>query len=101
MDGRRPYIRISGNKSREIKWWSFQIHISGVKEPTETTDTGLKKYQINALMVMLFCIKHSKYNNTFPQKYIEQVIKTNIIPERCNLLIKIFRDFKRGIIKLP
>ena len=48
MDGRKPYIRISGNKSREIKWWSFQIHISGVKEPTETTDTGLKKYQINA-----------------------------------------------------
>ena len=45
--------------------------------------------------------KTFKYNNTFPQKYIEQVIKTNIIPERCNLLIKIFRDFKRGIIKLP
>lgn len=49
MDGRRPYIQILGNKLREIKWWSFQIHISGVKEPTETTDTGLKKYQINAL----------------------------------------------------
>ena len=49
MDGRRPYIQILGNKSREIKWWSFQIPISGVKEPTETIDTGLKKYQINAL----------------------------------------------------
>ena len=53
------------------------------------------------MMVTLFCIKHSKYNNTFPQKYIEQVIKTNIIPERCNLMIKVFRDFKRGIIKPP
>ena len=53
------------------------------------------------MMVTLFCIKCSKYNNTFPQKYIEQVIKTNIIPERCNLMIKVFRDFKRGIIKTP
>jgi hypothetical protein len=49
MDGRRPYIQILGNKLREIKWWLFQIPISGAKEPIEITDTGLKKPQINAL----------------------------------------------------